>query len=107
VTPVDSSVTFSARKLAQQLAALQGAPTLQPDAAGFGPAALCLRCVLDDALSRLPPQQALKQQATVTAEQLAAADAALSSRFMQLACPPLQLFCTQLHVRLQSFLKSS
>ena len=93
---------FAARDVAQQLAALRAAPTLQPDAAAFGPAALCLRSALDDALSRLPPQRAPKQAATVTAGRLAAADATLSGRFMQLACPPLQLFRRQSHVRIQS-----
>lgn len=88
-----------ARDVAQQLAALRAAPTLQPDAAAFGPAALCLRSALDDALSRLPPQRAPEQPATVAAGQLAAADATLSGRFMQLACPPLQLFRTHPHVR--------
>lgn len=93
-----SSGMFGARDIAQQLAALRASPTLQPDAAAFGPAALCLRSALDDALSRLPPQRALEQPACVAAGQLAAADATLSGRFMQLACPPLQLFRAQSHV---------
>jgi hypothetical protein len=86
------SVILASRDVAQQLAALQAAPTLQPDADAFGPAALCLRCALDDALSRLPLRQGPKQRASIAAGQLAAADAAVSGRFLQLACPPLQMF---------------
>jgi hypothetical protein len=97
-----SSGMLAARDIARQLGALRAAPTLQPDAAAFGPAALCLRSALDDALSRLPPQRAPEQPASIAAGQLAAADATLSGRFMQLACPPLQLFRAQSHVRFQS-----
>jgi hypothetical protein len=77
-----SSGMFAARDIAQQLAALRATPTLQPDA-----------------LSRLPPQRNLEQRASIAAGQLAAADAMLSGRFMQLAFPPLQLFRTHPHVR--------
>jgi hypothetical protein len=98
---------FAARNVAQQLAALRAAPTLQPGAAAFGPAALCLRSALDDALSRLPPQRAPEQPASIAAGQLAAADATLSGRFMQLACPPLQLFRAQSQVCFHTLRRSS
>lgn len=87
----------------QHLAALRAAPLLQPGGAGFGPAALCLRCSLEDALPRLLPspqqqQQPSNYEPTILACELAAADAVLSGRFMELACPPLRFCRTQLQV---------
>lgn len=102
------------RQVAGQLAALRRAPALQPRDAAFGPAALCLRCALDDAIDRLPPPppQAPEQQTNAAAaagaaglhgeelaRQLAQADGLLDGCFMRLCCPPLQSCRAALQVR--------
>jgi len=102
------------RQVAGQLEAQRRAPALQPRDAAFGPAALCLRCALDDAIGRLPPPppQAPEQQTNAAAaagaaglygeelaRQLAQADGLLDGRFMGLCCPPLQSCRAALQVR--------
>jgi hypothetical protein len=88
-----------------QLQQLAASPELQPSSQGFGPAALCLRLLLEECLLQAGLQPAAAApaaaQAAAPAEQLAAHEALqlslasplaalVDARFMDLCCPGLE-----------------
>jgi hypothetical protein len=88
------------RSLLSRLAALHGAPELQPQAPSFSVAAFCMRSVLDDFSDRMgpdlmpaatPSSHSGSSDATCPAlSSLAALDGLLDSRFLHLCCPTLE-----------------
>jgi hypothetical protein len=88
--------------LLRRIAALHAAPQLQPASASFGPAAFCLRAVLDEFAERMGPELLGPSlgidlnggtdggTACPALSSLATVDGLLDTRFLHLCCPVLE-----------------